>query len=81
MENSSLMVLWNNALTKPLNETEERKRANEKFVNLLDEVRKIDQRLMFEIEEAISELENIEMYNAFDLGFQEAVGLLMGCAK
>lgn len=81
MENSSLMVLWNNILSKPLQEADEHKAARVNYNNMLGKIGKIDIELMFCLEEASSEFINFEMFQAFSLGFQEAVGLLMGRVK
>ncbi|MDO9492485.1 hypothetical protein [Acetobacterium sp.] len=81
MNNDRLAVLWNNILSGPLQETDEHQAARVNYSNMLGKIREIDQELMFCLEEASSEFINFEMYQAFALGFQEAVGLLMGCSK
>lgn len=81
MENDSLKALWDYASEKPIQETSEFNRAHGKYMRLISKIEKHDEQLMLKIEEASLELSNIEGYQAFVLGFNAAVELLMGRAK
>lgn len=83
MENSSLKVLWDHA-TRDLNpsqDTAEHKAAHENYCTALKDLEKFDRERAGAIEEASNDLSYHETYQAFVLGFREAVGLLMGCSK
>ena len=83
MENSSLKALWDHTSGKidPTRETEEYKTLDNKHWDILNKIKEIDWNLANDINEASNEIIAYEMYQAFVLGFREAVGLLVGCSK
>lgn len=83
MDNDSLKALWEHA-SKKMNssqETEELKTAQKNYSLALKDLVKIDCSRAEAMEEASNNLAYYETYQAFSLGFQEAVGLLMGRVK
>lgn len=83
MGNDSLKALWDHASGKidPTRETEEYKTLDHKHWDILNKNREIDWNLANDINEVSNEILVYEMYQAFVLGFREAVGLLVGCSK
>ncbi|MDK2905442.1 MAG: hypothetical protein PWR12_1518 [Eubacteriaceae bacterium] len=83
MEKNSLKVLWENA-TRNLSveqDTPEHKKARENYNDALQNMLNVDYDLANIMDEANNDLAYYETYQAFELGFKEAVGLLMGCAQ
>lgn len=81
MENGSLKALWDYVSENPVKETREFEQAHGKYMYLISQIEKHDEQLMLKIEEASLELSNIEACQAFVLGFNAAVELLMGRVK
>lgn len=83
MGNDSLKALWDHDSGKidPTRETEESKTLDHKHWNILNKNKEIDWNLANDINEVSNEILVYEMYQAFVLGFREAVGLLVGCSK
>ncbi|WKY44880.1 hypothetical protein Q5O14_01945 [Eubacteriaceae bacterium ES2] len=83
MGNSSLKVLWDYELNNldPEKNTVEHQNSHEHYESIIKDIKKIDYNLASAIDEASNDLAGYEMYQAFVLGFNRAVGLLMGCAQ